>query len=129
MESIRYTSNPVYGSNGDIIGFSNMVFITSFDFQTNSSTDDNQHQSQSEDNIKAVQISSPITCSITLDEVTTECYELPCGHQFSDAIHEWVKNKNTCPVCRIRVNKTTPQTDSLQQMVEQLFDRFNWWQE
>lgn len=127
MEGMQYTSNPVYDSNGNIIGVSNMVFMT-FDFDDNQSNS----QSQTEDNIKVVQISSPITCSITLDEITTECYELPCGHQFSDAIHEWVKNKNTCPVCRIRVNKTTTSTDPFQQMVEQLldrFDRFNWWQE
>lgn len=127
MEGMQYTSNPVYDGNGNIIGVSNMVFMT-FDFDDNQSNS----QSQTEDNIKVVQISSPITCSITLDEITTECYELPCGHQFSDAIHEWVKNKNTCPVCRIRVNKTTTSTDPFQQMVEQLldrFDRFNWWQE
>lgn len=55
--------------------------------------------------IKVIRLDSPITCPITFEELQTECYELPCGHQFSANIYTWVNEKNNCPLCRKAVNK------------------------
>lgn len=60
-------------------------------------------------NITLVTIDEPIICPISFEEIKNECYALPCGHQFSDAICKWVvKDKNnTCPMCRKSVNTMT----------------------
>lgn len=50
--------------------------------------------------VKQVHLLLPITCPITLEEVEHVCNELPCGHQFSDAIHEWLTVQTTCPLFR-----------------------------
>ena len=43
------------------------------------------------------------TCSVCITdfEMGTESLFLPCGHQFhKDCIKPWLKDHNTCPVCR-----------------------------
>lgn len=48
--------------------------------------------------------------SIIICPITQEAIEkgeviktLPCGHQFSDSIDEWIHEENECPVCRKNV--------------------------
>lgn len=57
-------------------------------------------------NITLVTIDEPFICPISFEEIKDECYALPCGHQFSNAICKWVieDKKNTCPICRKSVN-------------------------
>jgi multidrug efflux pump subunit AcrA (membrane-fusion protein) len=64
--------------------------------------------------IKVVQLDAPITCSITLEELQVECHELPCGHQFSADIYEWVNDRknNNCPLCRKAVDESKPAVNS-----------------
>lgn len=57
------------------------------------------------DKLKVIQLNTPITCPITFEEIQFECYELPCGHQFSADICTWVNEKNNCPLCRKVVDK------------------------
>jgi len=50
-------------------------------------------------------VEHPFVCPINLQEMTTTmmCYELPCKHVFSNAIVEWNKIKNSCPLCRTQI--------------------------
>ncbi len=36
------------------------------------------------------------------------CHELPCGHRFhgESCILEWLKTKDSCPVCRRKLTET-----------------------
>ncbi|KDP25432.1 hypothetical protein JCGZ_20588 [Jatropha curcas] len=59
---------------------------------------------ESIDKLKDVRIEkSDLDCSICLDEllVGSEAKCLPCSHVYhGNCIAEWLKNSNTCPLCR-----------------------------
>ena len=48
---------------------------------------------------------SVVICPITQDviEKGQTVKELPCGHQFSELIDEWIYKENGCPICREQV--------------------------
>jgi hypothetical protein len=49
-------------------------------------------------------------CSICLADIAVgeTCHELPCGHRFhgESCILEWLKTKDSCPVCRRKLTET-----------------------
>ena len=54
-------------------------------------------------------------CSICLEKIKkgTEIYTLPCGHYFHQkCLDEWVKYKSECPICRNKINSTSPPDNS-----------------
>lgn len=45
-------------------------------------------------------------CTICINEISEEEGQLKCGHRFCfDCISNWVKNVNTCPLCKIEIFK------------------------